>query len=36
VFKFTDSEKKAVFTCNHVLDNRQPILHVSHDSDDDW
>ncbi len=25
-----------VFTCSHVIDGGQPILHVSHDADGDW
>ncbi|MGB0431597.1 MAG: hypothetical protein ACPGLV_14075 [Bacteroidia bacterium] len=35
-YKFNDDENKAVFTCNHVLDEGIPVLHVSHDSDGDW
>lgn len=35
-FKFNDAENKAVFTCNHVLDQKKPILYVSHDNDGDW
>ena len=35
-FKFSDEENKAVFTCNHILDNKSPILYVEHDSDGDW
>lgn len=34
-FKFNDSEDKAVFTCNHVLEG-EPILYATHDSDGDW
>lgn len=25
-----------VFTCTHVLEGGQPVLHVCHDADDDW
>ena len=35
-FKFKDSETKAVFTCDHVLNGGRPILYVSHDSEGDW
>jgi len=35
-FKFTESKNKAVFTCKHVLDDKEPILYITHDSDDDW
>jgi len=35
-FKFQVEETMAVFTCSHVLDDNQPILHVSHDREDDW
>ncbi|WP_234369066.1 hypothetical protein [Brumimicrobium mesophilum] len=35
-FKFSDAENKAVFTCNHVLDEKNPILYAIHDSDGDW
>ena len=35
-FKFKDSETKAVFTCDHVLDRKRPILYASHDSEGDW
>jgi hypothetical protein len=34
-FKFKDSEDKAIFTCNHVLEGK-PILYVTHDTDGDW
>jgi hypothetical protein len=36
IFKFTDAENKAVFTCSHILDNKHNILYVSHDGDGDW
>jgi hypothetical protein len=35
-FKFNDPEDTAVFTCNHVLDDKNSILYVEHDSDGDW
>ncbi len=35
-FKFSDTENKAVFTCNHVTDKKSPILYVEHDSEGDW
>ncbi|TVZ08642.1 hypothetical protein JM80_1141 [Cellulophaga sp. RHA_52] len=35
-FKFSDPENKAVFTCNHVTDEKSPILYATHDSDGDW
>lgn len=35
-FKFSDSQDKAVFTCNHVLEEGRDILYVTHDSDGDW
>ncbi|WKB82441.1 hypothetical protein [Cellulophaga omnivescoria] len=35
-FKFSDAENKAVFTCNHVTDEKSPILYATHDSDGDW
>ncbi|CAZ98329.1 MULTISPECIES: hypothetical protein [Zobellia] len=35
-FKFNDPENKAVFTCNHVVDEKCPILYASHDTDGDW
>lgn len=34
-FKFKDSENKAIFTCNHVLES-EPVLYVTHDTDGDW
>lgn len=35
-FKFSDSEGKAVFTCNHVTNKKSEILYVTHDSEGDW
>lgn len=35
-FKFRDAENKAVFTCNHIVDDKSPILYVEHDSEGDW
>ena len=35
-FKFNDKENKAVFTCNHITDDKNPILYVVHDSEGDW
>ncbi|WP_282124785.1 hypothetical protein [Algibacter mikhailovii] len=35
-FKFSDAEDKAVFTCNHVTDEKSPILYATHDIDGDW
>jgi len=36
VFNFSDAKDKAVFTCNHVTDDKSPILYVEHDSEGDW
>ena len=33
-FPFKDKPNTAVITCNHILDEKQPILYVSHDADD--
>ena len=33
-FQFSDPENAACMTCCHVLDDRAPILYVSHDTDD--
>ena len=33
-YKFKDPENTACFTCNHVLDEKKPILYVSHDIED--
>ncbi len=35
-FKFNESKEQAVFTCSHVLDEKNPILYVEHDHDGDW
>ena len=35
-FKFSDSADKAIFTCNHVIDEKCPILYATHDNDGDW
>jgi hypothetical protein len=34
MFPFRDQENTAVITCSHVINDNQPILHVSHDEDD--
>jgi hypothetical protein len=31
---FEDAENTACFTCSHVLEEKRPILHVTHDEDD--
>ena len=33
-FPFKDKPNAAVITCNHVIDEGQPILYVTHDADD--
>lgn len=35
-FPFEDKPNTACFTCCHVLDERKPILYVSHDEDGYW
>ncbi|UTW61299.1 hypothetical protein KFE98_14930 [bacterium SCSIO 12741] len=35
-FKFTDSETKACFTCDHVVSGERSIVYVAHDADGDW
>lgn len=35
-FKFSDPKDKAVFTCSHVIHEKSPVLHVTHDIDGDW
>lgn len=35
-FKFNEPENKAVFTCNHIILDNKPILHVEHEHDGDW
>lgn len=35
-FPFRDKPNTAVFTCTHVLYEKRPILHVTHDEDGDW
>lgn len=35
-FPFADEPNTACFTCCHVLDEKKPILYVSHDEDGDW
>lgn len=35
-FKFSDPKDKSVITCNHVFDQTNPILYVTHDHDGDW
>lgn len=34
-FPFKDLENLAVFTCSHILDNKDDICYVTHDEDDD-
>ena len=31
---FSEPENTACFTCKHVLEDKQPILYVTHDNDD--
>lgn len=33
-FPFYDNTNTAVITCSHIIDKENPILYVSHDSDD--
>ena len=33
-FPFYDAPNTATITCCHILENREPILYVSHDEDD--
>ena len=33
-FPFKDKPNTAVITCVHILNEKQPILYVSHDADD--
>lgn len=35
-FPFKDDPNTAAFTCRHVLEEKQPILYVSHDPDGYW
>jgi len=35
-YLFKDDENTACFSCNHILDEKKPILYVSHDSEGDW
>ncbi|MGB1219410.1 MAG: hypothetical protein ACPG4W_06510 [Flavobacteriales bacterium] len=35
-FKFSESKNKAVFSCSHVIDEKNPILYISHDQEGDW
>ncbi len=33
-YLFSDTENTACMVCSHVLENKAPILHVTHDEDD--
>lgn len=33
-FAFTEPENTTCFTCTHVLDQKQPVLYVTHDEED--
>ncbi|MFI2744603.1 hypothetical protein ACG2LH_17850 [Zhouia sp. PK063] len=35
-FKFKEPEDKAVFTCSHVIQDKEPVLYVVHDYEGDW
>lgn len=35
-FKFNEPENKAVFTCSHVIQDKEPVLYVEHDYEGDW
>lgn len=35
-FPFTDAPNTACFTCCHVLNEKKPILYISHDEDGFW
>ena len=35
-YKFKEQKDTACFTCNHILDDKQEILYVSHDNDSSW
>lgn len=35
-YKFSDAENTAVFTCNHIIDEKSPILYATHDEEGDW
>lgn len=34
--QFKDSEKQAVFTCCHIIEEHKPILYVKHNCEGDW
>lgn len=34
--QFKVSEKQAVFTCSHIIEETKPILYVKHDYEGDW
>ena len=34
--QFKDSEKLAVFTCCHLIEENKPILYIKHDCEGDW
>jgi len=36
MYKFSDPQNTACFTCTHVLNEKNPILYVSHDFEGDW
>lgn len=35
-FPFTDAPDTACFTCRHILDDKEPVLYISHDEDGYW
>ena len=35
-FLFKEAENTACFSCNHIIDQKKPILYVSHDEEGDW
>ena len=35
-FPFADSPDTMCFTCSHVLNDKEPVLYISHDEDGCW
>ena len=35
-FPFADSPDTMCFTCSHVLNDKEPVLYISHDEDSCW
>jgi hypothetical protein len=36
LFRFSEPENTACFSCDHVVSGQKPILYVSHDAEGDW